>query len=266
MKYSHSAHGGHTGRGNHSPMPAMELRAGIEPETFRLRNGYSARLSYRSACQPPKNVEVSRHPAAVWPDVFSHGTDERQPLWAVPDALSQHGSVGSSRNGDWSRSTDSNREPAAYKTAALPLRYCGTFPPAAVSRQDGPCRVHRWRKVAAISGVFCSKLPIQKRTECRWPWVTQPRTARRAFAPFQNAIPAALKGDHFFALRVVPCRPGRLRGTCRRVQLRAQWTVGERFGRFDIPVYAQCSHFHLVRTSASAPTSLPAGRSPVPQT
>lgn len=49
--------------------------------------------------------------------------------------------------GDWSRSTDSNREPAAYKAAALPLRYCGTFPPAAISRQDGPCRVHRRRKV-----------------------------------------------------------------------------------------------------------------------
>ena len=118
----------------------------------------------------------------------------------------------------------------------------------------------------AVSGVFCSKLPIQKRTGCRWPLVTQPWTARRAFAPFPNAIPAALKGGHFFALRVVPCRPGRLRGTCRRVQLRAQWTVGERFGRFDIPVYTQCSHFHLVRASASASTSLPAGRSPVPQT
>lgn len=132
--------------GNHNPVSAMELRAGIEPAAFRLRNGYSARLSYRSACQPPENVEVSRHSAAVWPDVFSHGTDERQPLWAVPDALSQPGSVGSFRKGDWSRSTDSNREPAAYKTAALPLRYCGTFPPAAISRQDGPCRVHRRRK------------------------------------------------------------------------------------------------------------------------
>lgn len=118
----------------------------------------------------------------------------------------------------------------------------------------------------AVSGVFCSKLPIQKRTGCRWPLVTQPWTARRAFAPFQNATPASLKGGHFFAFRVVPCRPGRLRGTCRRVQLRAQWTVGERFGRFDIPVYTQCSHFHLVRASASAATSLPAGRSPVPQT
>ena len=118
----------------------------------------------------------------------------------------------------------------------------------------------------AVSGVFCSKLPIQKRTECRWPLVAHPWTARRAFAPFQNAIPAALEGGHVLAFRVVPCRPGRLRGTCRRVQLRAQWTVWERFGRFDIPVYTQCSHFHLVRTSASAPTSLPAGRSPVPQT
>lgn len=73
----------------------------------------------------------------------------------------------------------------------------------------------------AVSGVFCSKLPIQKRTGCRWPLVAQPWTARRAFAPFQNAIPAALEGSHFFALRVVPCRPGRLRGTCRRVQLRS---------------------------------------------
>lgn len=89
----------------------------------------------------------------------------------------------------------------------------------------------------AVSGVFCSKLPIQKRTGCRWPWVTQPWTARRAFAPFQNAIPAALEGGHVLAFRVVPClpcRPGRLRGTCRRVQLRAQWTVGERFGRSGI--------------------------------
>lgn len=86
----------------------------------------------------------------------------------------------------------------------------------------------------AVSGVFCSKLPIQKRTGCRWPWVTQPWTARRAFAPFQNAIPAALEGGHVLAFRVVPCRPGRLRGTFRRVQLRAQWTVGERFGRSGI--------------------------------
>lgn len=86
----------------------------------------------------------------------------------------------------------------------------------------------------AVSGVFCSKLPIQKRTGCRWPWVTQPWTARRVFAPFQNAIPAALEDGHVLALRVVPCRPGRLRGTCRRVQLRAQWTVGERSGRSGI--------------------------------
>ena len=35
-------------------------------------------------------------------------------------------------------------------------------------------------------------------------------------------------------LRVVPCRPGRLRGTCLRVQPRAQWTVGEPFGRLGI--------------------------------
>lgn len=35
-----------------------------------------------------------------------------------------------------------------------------------------------------VSGVFCSKLPIQKRTGCRWPWVTQPWTARgAAFVP-----------------------------------------------------------------------------------
>lgn len=120
-------------------------------------------MSYRSACQPPENVEVSRHPAAVWPDVFSHGTDERQPLWAVPDALSQPGSVGSFRKGDWSRSTVSNREHAAYKTAALPLRYCGVCPPAAISRQDGPCRVHRRRNTTAVKGT-ASKLPILKQT------------------------------------------------------------------------------------------------------
>lgn len=36
------------------------------------------------------------------------------------------------------------------------------------------------------------------------------------------------------------------------MQLRAQWTVGERFGRFDIPVYTQCSHF--------CPAHLPARR------
>ena len=161
MKYSHSAHGGHTGRGNHSPMPAMELRAGIEPATFRLRNGCSAKLSYRSACQPLDNVDVLKHSAAVWPDVFSHGTDERQPLWAVPDALSQHGSVGSSRNGDWSRSTDSNREPAAYKTAALPLRYCGVCPPTEITGQDGPCRVQRRRNATAVKG-NASEQPILK--------------------------------------------------------------------------------------------------------
>lgn len=122
----------------------------------------------------------------------------------------------------------------------------------------------------AVSGVFCSKLPIQKRTGCRWPWVTQPWTARRVFAPFQNAIPAALEGGHVLAFRVVPCRPGRLRGTCRRVQLRAQWTVGERFGRSGIrllpPRYMVGLSPFQARTSASASTSLPAGRGPVPQT
>lgn len=106
---------------------------------------------------------MSKHPAAVWPDVFSHGTEERQPLWAVPDALSQHGSVGSSRNGDWSRSTDSNREPAAYKTAALPLRYCGVCPPVASSGQDGPCLVHRRRNATAVKG-NASEQPILKQT------------------------------------------------------------------------------------------------------
>ena len=40
-------------------------------------------------------------------------------------------------------------------------------------------------------------------------------------------------------MRVVPCRPGRLRGTCRRVQLRAQWTVGEPFGRSGIRLLPQ---------------------------
>ena len=59
----------------------------------------------------------------------------------------------------------------------------------------------------AVSGVFCSKLPIQKRTGCRWPWVTQPWTARRVFAPFQNAIPAALKGGHVLAIEGVSLPP-----------------------------------------------------------
>lgn len=113
----------------------------------------------------------------------------------------------------------------------------------------------------AVSGVFCSKLPIQKRTGCRWPWVTQPWTARRAFAPFQNAIPAALEGGHVLAFRVVPClpcRPGRLRGTCRRVQLRAQWTVGERFGRLGIRLLPQDTSWSVL--ALFKPAHLPVRR------
>ena len=110
----------------------------------------------------------------------------------------------------------------------------------------------------SVSGVFCSKLPIQKRTGCRWPWVTQPWTARRVFAPFQNAIPAALKGGHVLALRVVPCRPGRLRGTCRRVQLRAQWTVGERFGRSGIRLLPQDTSWSVL--ALFKPAHLPVRR------
>ena len=65
--------------------------------------------------------------------------------------------------GGWSRSTDSNREPAAYKTAALPLRYCGVCPPVASSGQDGPCRVHRRRNTTAVKR-NASERPILKQT------------------------------------------------------------------------------------------------------
>lgn len=225
--------------GNHNPVSAMELRAGIEPAAFRLRNGYSARLSYRSACQPPENVEVSRHPAAVWPDVFSHGTDERQPLWAVPDALSQPGSVGSFRKGDWSRSTDSNREHAAYKAAALPLRYCGLFPPSAISGQDGPCQVHRRRNTTAVNGI-APELPILKQTLIPNDLLSRSRGRRSGHSHRSKMrFPQPSKAATSSPERVFPCRPGRLRGTYRRVQLRAQWTVGERFGRSGIRLLPQ---------------------------
>ncbi len=207
MKNSHPALMKEAGRGNHNPVPAMELRAGIEPAAFRLRNGRSAKLSCRSACQPPENVEVSRHSAAVWPDVFSHGTDERQPLWAVPDALSQPGSVGSFRKGNWSRSTDSNREPAAYKAAALPLRYCGLFPPSALSRQDGPCRGCGRRNATAVNGIASETTDTETDAASERPSFSQPWTAGRAFAPFQSVNPAALEGGHFFAREGVSLPP-----------------------------------------------------------
>lgn len=185
--------------GNHNPVSAMELRAGIEPAAFRLRNGYSAGLSYRSACQPLENVEVSRHSSAVWPDVFLHGTDERQPLWAVPDALSQPGSVGSSRKGNWSRSTDSNREPAAYKAAALPLRYCGLFPPSARSGQDGPCRGRGRRKATAVNGA-APELPILKQTQLPNDRLSRSRGLRGGLSHRSKVrLPAAPWGGHFFA-------------------------------------------------------------------
>lgn len=116
---------------------------------------------------------------------------------------------------------------------------CATAAYVRRSRHPGKivlARVHRRRNSTAVKR-NASERPILKQTPIPNDlFFSQPWTARRVFAPFQNAIPAALKGGHFFAFRVVPCRPGRLRGTCRRVQLRAQWTVGERFGRFCLSV------------------------------
>lgn len=172
--------------------------------------------------------------------------------------MSQPGSVGSFRKGDWSRSTDSNREHAAYKAAALPLRYCGVCPPSAASGQYGPCRGCGRRNATAVKG-NASERPILKQTLIPNDLFSRSRGLRgghshRSKMRFPQPSKAATSSPE----RVVPCRPGRLRGTCLGVQLRAQWTVGERFGRSGIRLLPQDTSWSVL--ALFKPAHLPVRR------
>ena len=184
--------------------------------------------------------------------------------------MSQPGSVGSSCKGGWSRSTDSNREPAAYKAAALPLRYCGTFPPAAISRQDGPCRVHGRRKVTGGQRRFL--LETTDTEANRMPLALGHAAVDYAGRSVRskNALPNfATRRD---CRRLVGCSLPSRQTPWNLPQSAAPcavdgWGTIRQIGRSLIPQDTRAVvALPQSRTSASAPTSSPAGRSPVPQT